>query len=121
MQKNIIKKLNERDSDGNLLIDLVMVILDGSSRDLGTSYQLINEVIIPNLGEEKENRILIAINQADVAMKGRNWNYEENKPEQKLVDFLNEKAESVKKRIKEATGVTVDPIYYSAGFKEDGE
>ncbi len=119
--KNIIKKLNERDSDGNLLIDLVLVILDGSSRDLGTSYQLINEVIIPNLGEDKENRILVAINQADVAMKGRYWNYEENKPEPKLVEFLNEKADSVKKRIKEATGVSVDPIYYSAGFKEEGE
>lgn len=119
--KNIIKKLNERDDDGNLLIDLVLVILDGSSRDLGTSYQLINEVIIPNLGEDKENRILVAINQADVAMKGRYWNYEENKPEPKLVEFLDEKAKSVKNRIKEATGVSVDPIYYSAGFKEEGE
>lgn len=119
--KNIIKKLNERDDDGNLLIDLVLVILDGSSRDLGTSYQLINEVIIPNLGDDKENRILVAINQADVAMKGRYWNYEENKPEPKLVEFLDEKAKSVKNRIKEATGVSVDPIYYSAGFKEEGE
>ncbi|MDO5398453.1 MAG: CFI-box-CTERM domain-containing protein [bacterium] len=119
--KNIIKKLNQRDSDGNLLIDLVLVILDGGSRDLGTSYQLINEVIIPNLGDDKDNRLLIAINQADVAMKGRYWDYENNVPEQKLIDFLNEKAKSVKERIKEATGVTVDPIYYSAGFKEDGE
>lgn len=119
--KNIIKKLNERDSDGNLLIDLVLVILDGGSRDLGTSYELINKVIIPNLGEDKEKRILIAINQADVAMKGRYWNYEENKPEPKLVEFLDEKADSVRKRIKEATGVSVEPIYYSAGFKEDGE
>ena len=54
-------------------------------------------------------------------MKGRYWNYEENKPEPKLVKFLDEKADSVRKRIKEATGVSVDPIYYSAGFKEDGE
>ena len=44
--KNIISKLNERDSDGNALIDLVLVILDGGSRDLGTSYELINSVII---------------------------------------------------------------------------
>lgn len=119
--KDIIKKLNERDSDGNLLIDLVLVILDGGSRDLGTSYQLINEVIIPNLGEDKENRLLIAINQADVAMKGRYWDSEKNKPEPKLVEFLDEKVNSVKQRIKEATGVSVEPIYYSAGFKEEGE
>ncbi|MFD2869205.1 GTPase family protein [Kurthia populi] len=119
--KNIIKKLNELDNKGELLIDLVLVILDGSTRDLGTSYELINKVIIPNLGENKEQRILVAINQADVAMKGRYWNYEKNQPEQKLKEFLDEKAVSVKKRIKEATGVDIDPIYYSAGFKEEGE
>lgn len=119
--KNIIKKLNEVDNKSDLLIDLVLVILDGSTRDLGTSYELINKVIIPNLGENKEKRILVAINQADVAMKGRYWDYEKNQPEQKLKEFLDDKAASVKKRIKEATGVDVDPIYYSAGFKEEGE
>lgn len=118
--KNIIKKLNERDENGNLLIDLVLVILDGSTRDLGTSYELINNVIVPNLGKDKENRILIAINQADVAMKGRCWDYENNKPEPTLVKFLDEKAASVQKRIKEGTGIDVTPIYYSAGFKEAG-
>ena len=119
--KNIIKKLNERDENGNLLIDLVLVILDGSSRDLCTSYELINSVIIPNLGEDKENRILVAINQADVAMKGHYWNHQENKPEPRLVEFLEEKVTSVKRRIKEGTGVDVDPIYYCAGFKEEGK
>lgn len=119
--KNIIKKLNERDENGELLIDLVLVILDGSTRDLGTSYELINQVIVPNLGEDKENRILVAINQADLAMKGRYWNYEENHPEPQLVNFLEEKAVSVKRRIKEGTGINVDPIYYSAGFKEEGK
>lgn len=114
------KKLLEKDENGEALIDLVLVILDGSSRDLGTSYELINSVIIPNLGENKEKRILIAINQADMAMKGRYWNYEENKPEQQLVKFLEEKALSVKKRIKEGTGVEIDPIYYCAGYKEEG-
>ena len=118
--KNIIKKLNERDENGNLLIDLVLVILDGSTRDLGTSYELINSVIVPNLGEDKEGRILIAINQADVAMKGRYWKYEENKPEPPLIKFLEDKVVSVQKRIKEGTGIDVTPIYYSAGFKEEG-
>lgn len=118
--KNIIKKLNERDENGNLLIDLVLVILDGSTRDLGTSYELINSVIVPNLGEDKEGRILIAVNQADVAMKGRYWNYEENKPEPPLIKFLEDKVVSVQKRIKEGTGIDVTPIYYSAGFKEEG-
>jgi predicted GTPase len=119
--KGIIKKLNELDEKGNPLIDLILVILDGGSRDLGTSYELINQVIIPNLGENAKDRILIAINQADVAMKGRYWDFENNKPEEKLVNFLEEKAKSVKDRVKEATGVDIEPIYYSAGYKEENE
>lgn len=116
--KGIIKKLNELDKDNNPLIDLVLVVLDGSSRDLGTSYELINQVIIPNLGENAKDRILIAINQADVAMKGRYWDFENNMPEEKLVEFLDAKAASVKNRVKEATGVDVEPIYYCAGYKD---
>lgn len=118
--KNIISKLHERDENGEPLIDLVLVILDGGSRDLGTSYDLINNVIIPNLGEERDRRILVAINQADMAMKGKYWNYEEHRPEPRLEEFLNQKAESVRNRVFEATGVSVDPIYYSAGYTENG-
>ena len=114
--ENIIKKLRERDENGDLLIDLVLVILDGSTRDLGTSYELINHVIVPNLGQDKENRILVAINQADVAMKGRYWDYKKNKPEPPLQKFLKEKVDSVQRRIKEGTGIDVIPVYYSAGF-----
>lgn len=118
--KGIIKKLNEIDGEGNPLIDLVLVILDGGSRDLGTSYELINQVVIPNLGENTKDRILVAINQADLAMKGRHWDHENNRPMPELVKFLDEKALSVKRRIKEATGVDVEPIYYSAGYKDEG-
>ena len=77
-------------------------------------------MIIPNLGENKKNRILVAINQADVAMKGKYWNAQENRPERKLQDFLEDKVASVRRRIKEATGIDVEPIYYSAGDKEEG-
>ncbi|MBT0882642.1 GTPase [Campylobacter sp. 2018MI13] len=118
--KNIIDLLYKKDDSGNALIDLVLVILDGGSRDLGTSYKLINQVIIPALGDSAKDRILVAINQCDMAMKGRYFNYEENKPEPKLVEFLEDKVKSVKDRIKEATGVDIEPIYYSAGFKEEG-
>ena len=92
--KNIITKLNERDAEGNALIDLVLVILDGGTRDLGTSYELINSVIIPNLGGNKEQRRLVAINQCDMAMKGKHWDGVNNKPDEVLTKFLDEKAES---------------------------
>jgi predicted GTPase len=114
--KNIIDKLDEKDRNGDMLIDLVLVILDGGSRDLGTSFDLINKVIIPNLGADKK-RLLVAINQADMAMKGRSWNLTKNSPEPELVKFLDEKVLSTRLRIKEATGVDVEPIYYSAGYK----
>ena len=59
------------------------------------SYELINSVIIPNLGNEKEERILVAINQADVAMKGRYWNYATYTPDSQLISFLEEQAVSI--------------------------
>ena len=119
--KNIIHKLAEVDAQGNALIDLVLVILDSGTRDLGTSYELINNVIIPNLGADKEGRILVALNQADMAMKSRHWDYDKNEPDSTLKEFLDKKAASVKNRIFEGTGVNVTPIYYSAGYKEEGE
>ncbi len=68
-----------------------------------------------------KDRVLVAINQADMAMKGKNWDYENNRPNEKLQAFLEEKVQSVKRRVKEATGVDIEPIYYSAGYKEEGE
>ena len=118
---NIIDKLNERDRHGDYLIDLALVILDGSTRDLGTSFELINNVIIPNLGDKKEQRILVAINQADAAMNGRHWDFDKNAPDATLEKFLKEKCESVRRRIQEGTGVDITPIYYSAGYKEEGK
>jgi predicted GTPase len=119
--KGIISKLNELDENNEPLIDLVLIILDGGSRDFGTSYELINSVIIPNLGENAKDRILVAINKADTARRFRDWDFENNKPKEKLVKFLEEKVKSVKNRVKEATGVEVKPIYYSAGFKDEDE
>lgn len=119
--KNIINKLHEIDSEGNPLIDLVLVVLDGSTRDLGTSYELINNVIIPNLGNNPSSRIIVAINQADAALKSRKpWDYENNKPTIEAEKFLNEKVNSVKQRIKESTNIDIEPIFYVAGFKEEG-
>lgn len=113
--KNIISKLLEKNEDGNALIDLVLVIIDGSSRDMGTSYELINQVIIPNI--EQKDRILIAINQCDIAMKGKGWNHQDNSPENVLENFLGDKIQSVKRRVFESTDVKIQPIYYSALHK----
>lgn len=94
------------------LIDTVLVILDGSGRDMGTTYKILNEIVAPNF---QIDRILVGINQADMAMKGRHWDDINNCPDMTLRDFLDEKADSVRTRLAEATGVRVSrPVYYSA-------
>ena len=94
--KDIIKKLNEMDDEHNPLIDIVIVILDASSKDLSMSYNLINKVIIPCIGEKNaKERILLTLNQADVAMKGNHWNSEKNEPDDVLKEFLDKKASCI--------------------------
>ena len=93
-------------------MDLVLVVLDGSGRDLGSAYQILNNVIVPNF---PKSRIMVAINQADIAMKGRHWDEYRNMPDYMLKQLLDQKARDVQKRIRESTGVTIDlPVYYSA-------
>ena len=117
--KMIIDKLLEADIEGNALIDLVIIVIDGSSKDLGTTYQLINKIIVPHMGDGVFDNVVIAINQADMAMSGQNWDFVNNKPSPKLLSFLEEKEESISQRIFEATDYYYSPIYYSAGFKEN--
>lgn len=102
--------------DGNIYgwIDSAIVVLEGLNRDMGSTYTLLNEVIVPNI---QADRILVVINQADMAMKGRHWNKETNRPDEVLVDFLERQALSIQNRVKEATGVTIrKSVYYSAEY-----
>lgn len=112
--KLLIDLLYKNYGESNGWIDLVLVIIEGSNRDMGTTYRLLNDIIVPNI---EQNRILIAVNQADVAMKGRYWDYDRNRPKEKLKSFLEEQADSIQRRVKEATGLNVlRPIYYSAEY-----
>ena len=115
----ITELLREEDEEGKALIDLVLVILDGSTKDLGTSYKILNDVIIPELKNDT-SRILVALNQADIAMKtGRHWDYEKNEPDEILIQFLEEKVQSIKNRIKEDSDLDISPVYYCAGYMEE--
>lgn len=98
----------------NGFIDLTLVLLDGGSRDLGTAFRLLETVVLEAIAPE---RVIVAINQADMAMKGRYWNAKLNKPEPPLLEFLEAQAQSVQQRIKESTGLKISkPVYYSAQF-----
>lgn len=60
--------LKAKDENGNLIVDEVVVLVDGSNRDMGTTYEVIENIIMPYIGDN--NRIVIAINQCDMAKKG---------------------------------------------------
>lgn len=94
------------------LIDLVLVIIDGSSRDIGTAGRLLNEVILPQISK---NRVICAFNKCDFAMSGRYWNQDRNIPDEKLVQKIEEKCKSLSDRINENCSCNIKtPIYYSA-------
>lgn len=78
----ILLKLQEKNDEGKQLIDIVVIIMDASTKDLGTYYTIINEVLIPEFGEYAKKKIVLALNQSDLAMKGNHWNDEENKPDE---------------------------------------
>ena len=111
---DLLYKTYSKDNQIYGFIDMVLVIIEGATRDMGSTYTLLNEVIVPNI---QKNRILVAINQADIAMKGYYWNSITKSPDPQLISFLNEKAISIKERVKEATGVDIiTPVYYSAEY-----
>lgn len=120
-KRKISEILKRKDANGQPLIDLVFLILDSSSRDFSSAFTLIEKVILPNLVEGDRDRLLIGLNRADNAMSGHFWNKSENRPEQKLIERLEEQVKTVSERIKADTGLDIEPIYYSAGCEIDGE
>lgn len=113
-KKAMVSLLRRNALDGSLFgfIDLAIVVIEGSKRDLGTTRTLLEDVILPNI---ESNRVLVVINQADVAMKGRFWNSSRNCPEPELKAYLDNFAISLQDRIRHDTGLQISrPIYYSA-------
>lgn len=109
---DLLYKTYSLDNNTYGFVDIAVVIIEGSNRDMGTTYTLLNEVIVPNI---QKDRIFVVINQADVAMKGHHWNHAAKAPDSQLIAFLENQAISIQKRVKEATGISIlKPIYYSA-------
>ena len=91
------------------LIDNLLVILGGSGRNMGTIYRLLNEVFEPNF---QIDRVLVAINQVDIAMKGRRWDEQSNCLDSVLHGFLEEKLDFIRSRLVEATGFRVSLLVH---------
>lgn len=94
-------------------IDTVFVIIEGTKRDMGTTTRLIN-LIVENFPKDK---ILVAINQADIAMSGRHWIAEMNCPDEILKQYLDDFSNSIQQRVKRDTKIDIKkPVYYSAHY-----
>ena len=118
--EEITDLLRATDKNGEPVVDLALILVDGTSRDIGTTLNMINHLLIHHFGDEPE-RLLIAVNKADRALPvGNHWDYEANKPDEALVRRLDETVASIRERIEESTGISVDPIWYCAGGKEEG-
>lgn len=94
-------------------IDLVLVIIDGSSRDIGTACRLVNDEILPAMGK---SRILFAVNKCDMAMRGQHWDTNGNVPDEKLMRQISDNAKVFGQRISDYCGIRdmAAPINYSA-------
>lgn len=112
--KKITELLLRTHHDEFYFLDMVVIIIEAGSRDIGTAIKLVEQVI---KGRIPSDRILIALNQADFAMKGTHWNRVNNCPDTVLLQYLEDKAESLKRRIYESTGLNLcTPVFYSARY-----
>ena len=95
-------------------LEMAVIIVEAGTRDIGTTIKLIDQVLKNNFPED---RVLVALNQADFAMKGNHWDSENNCPDSVLIRFLEERVSSLQRRIYESTGMKIcKPAYYSAKY-----
>lgn len=96
IQRIIQKKCSlQRQSKIIYLIDLVLLIINGTSKDLSSVYILIDaikDLISPT-------RVLVGINHADSELNGRYWNGTLNTPEIRLLDYISKTEDSIIKRL----------------------
>lgn len=91
--------LEQKDADGRPLLDAVVLVFDGSTRDQGTAFQILEEDVLPN--KQEATRLLFAVNQCDMILKGQDWEEEENCPGAELDSSIAELCQRLEVRIGE--------------------
>ncbi|QLB20891.1 hypothetical protein A6B43_04790 [Vespertiliibacter pulmonis] len=116
--KMIMDKLKEKNDKGEAVIDLVLCLLDASSRDLGTTYTLLTNHIIPFFKSSEVNdtdRIIIALNKIDKINCDGEWDYENNRPDDELMETIDMNKKELEDRLYSETGIKFDLLYFTAG------
>lgn len=123
-KRKIQNILTAEDDNGDALIDLALILIDASvERDLGSVYETIKVVDQVLKTEDRQERILIALNKCDKAGSHpeAKFDYEKAEPNNFLKLVLDKKVAEIQYRILETTGLKTEPIYYSAGFYDEKE
>ena len=113
-KQNIEHILNRKDNSVPV-IDLIIVIIDATNKNLTTTINLINNILIPNLGKDAKKRIIVALNKIDMVKSGQYWNNNKNEPDDILNTYLTKMQDDIKSRIYDSTNLILRPIIYSAG------
>lgn len=104
--------------NGDALIDLALILVDATSRDYASAFESIKIVGEAMEPEDRSKRILVAMNKCDKSDNPEaRMDYEKREPNELLKAELDEKIKVLKERIKENTGIDIDPIYFSAGYE----
>ncbi|KXF82626.1 GTPase family protein [Enterovibrio coralii] len=106
--------LSESDEQGRPLVDLVLVVLDATSNNLESCYRDISDTLVPMLGRQTENRLMVLMNKADkVAQNIRGTASNQLMPLDAEI-WLDCTAATIRYRLIHNTGVQTRPIAYSA-------
>jgi predicted GTPase len=120
-KEKLIAKLKECDENGDFVIDLVLVLVDGSNKDMGSTFELINNVIIPNVSDA-EKRVVVGINKIDKLLHPlyEHWDRVNGVPKTlELENRILEKENSVQNRIFNSTHIKVSTVSFSAGWTDE--
>jgi small GTP-binding protein len=100
----------------NRKMNIIVLVIEATKKDLGTTYKIIEEFIIKT---HYQGKVILAINQIDLVKNGRYWDDENNLPSNYLLDFLNEQKSSIRRRIiNDFKNITISmTICYSAQKK----
>ncbi|OEE57409.1 hypothetical protein A1OK_17440 [Enterovibrio norvegicus FF-454] len=113
--------LTERDSNGNPLIDMVVVVLDAAERNLNSGYRLITEVLVPALGDKLDSRLVVGLNKVDAASYGYEWDYVVDSPSTEVEIWPESTATLLRHCMLDETGLEIAPVCYAAEFARRDE
>lgn len=115
--REINQMLQRKDNDGHYLIDLVLVVLDAGTRDYDSTFRAL-DVIKTSIKDPQ--RVVIGLNKIEMVAGGRGWDHSRNIPTPKLQTRIDEKIDSIRRRVRFDSNISWEPIAYSAGRADDG-